>query len=352
MDYQFFIKEGLIVGSILLAALLVGQFGIPLLFRFFEKIAKRTPTEIDNRIINLAKRPTKLLVFLIAIYFISARLPLPARARLIADGIVFVFAVFVFVKFIGQAWVLVLEWWGRHLGKEDVEERFEKEFLPLIKMLSWSLLYVIGMIMVLKHFNFDVLSLVTALGVSSLAFGLAAKDTLANVISGFVILIDRPFRPGDRIQLENGTIGDVTNIGVRSTKIRTPENNLLIIPNQNIMNSSIINYAFPNSNVRVSIEVGVGYDSNVEVVKNILLDIAKMDQAVLKNPLPSAQFVTFGDSALKIHLDVFVNTYSDSGLVRDRLNSAILREFSKRGISIPFPTQNLNISKEKIGTIK
>lgn len=96
----------------------------------------------------------------------------------------------------------------------------------------------------------------------------------------------------------------------------------------------------------------MGFDSNFELVRNILLEIAKMDQYALKNPQPIAQFVTFGDSALKIHLDVFVSTYSDSGLVRDRLNIAILREFGKRGISIPFPTQTLKISKEKIEPTK
>ena len=96
----------------------------------------------------------------------------------------------------------------------------EKDFLPLIEKISTIFIFLIGIIVVLKHFNYDVLSLVTALGIGSLAIGLAAKDTLANMISGFTIMVDRPFRVGDRIQLSSGEVGDVLEIGLRSTKIK------------------------------------------------------------------------------------------------------------------------------------
>src|SRR3990170_7935615 len=101
-----------------------------------------------------------------------------------------------------------------------------KEFLPLIEKLIFIFIFITGLIIVLKHFDYDILSLVTALGVTSLAIGLAAKDTLANMISGFTLMIDRPFRIGDRIQLASGQWGDVVDIGLRSTKMQTGDNTL------------------------------------------------------------------------------------------------------------------------------
>lgn len=346
MDYELWLKEGLIVLAILLGAFLIGKIVLPLLTKIFEKIAKSTPTDIDNQLLKLANRPIKLLLYLIALFLINARLPLPDKAQLIANGIVFVFAVYVVIKFIGQAWLLILEWWGGRLKPDDSQVRFQKEFIPLIKLLSWILLYVIGTAVVLKHFKFDILSLVTALGVGSLAVGLAAKDTLANIISGFVILLDRPFRPGDRIQLEDGTVGDVDTIGIRSTKIKTFDKNLLIVPNQNIMNSTIINFAYPDLETRVVVEVGVDYGANVEEVKKLLVEIANNDKGVLKSPGPSAYFISFGDSALNMKLISYVSIYNDVYKVRDRLNTTVHQEFAKHKINIPFPIRTVFLNKE------
>jgi small-conductance mechanosensitive channel len=119
----------------------------------------------------------------------------------------------------------------------------------------------LALILILQHFGFDVLSLVTALGVSSLAVGLAAKDTLSNMISGFTLIIDRNFQPGDRIAI-SGCSGEVEEIGLRSTRIRSPAGTTWIVPNAELVNSKILNLGPPSSGVQVSTPIKITYESD------------------------------------------------------------------------------------------
>jgi small-conductance mechanosensitive channel len=204
-------------------------------------------------------------------------------------------------------------------------------------------LFLLGtaLIIILKHFNYDIFSLVTALGIGSLAIGLAAKDTLAHMISGFTLMIDRPFRIGDRIQLAGGQIGDVADIGLRSTKIKTLDNQLLIIPNSDLCNSMLTNQAFPDNRVKGRINVGVAYGSDVEQVKQVLVATAGEVAEVLAEPVPEAYFTSFGDSALNMALFFWVEEYGTLFAVTDKINSLILKRFGEHSIEIPFPTRTV-----------
>ena len=112
------------------------------------------------------------------------------------------------------------------------------------------------------------------------------------MISGFTLMLDQPFRIGDRIQLAGGQIGDVVDIGLRSTKIRTLDNQLLIIPNSDLCNTMLINQAFPDARVKGRINIGVAYGSDVERVKEILVATALEVAEVLRDPLPESFFVS------------------------------------------------------------
>jgi len=209
------------------------------------------------------------------------------------------------------------------------------------------MLFLMGtaLIIILKHFNYDIFSVVTALGIGSLAIGLAAKDTLAHMISGFTLMLDQPFRIGDRIQLAGGQTGDVADIGLRSTKIRTLDNQLLIIPNSDLCNTMLINLAFPDARVKGRINIGVAYGSDVERVKELLVATALDLDAVLRDPAPEAFFVSFGESALNMTLFFWVEEYSQLFAVTDKVNSLILRRFNESGIEIPFPIRTVIMDK-------
>jgi small-conductance mechanosensitive channel len=202
-----------------------------------------------------------------------------------------------------------------------------------------------ALIVILKHFNYDIFSLVTALGVGSLAVGMAAKDTLAHMISGFTLMLDRPFRIGDRIQLAGGQVGDVLDIGLRSTKIKTLDNQQLIIPNSDLCNTILTNQAFPDVRAKGRINVGVAYGSDVERVKQLLVATALEVEAVLQDPPPEAYFASFGDSALSMALFFWVDEYATLFAVTDRINTQIIRCFRENNIEIPYPTRSVIMDK-------
>ena len=176
---------------------------------------------------------------------------------------------------------------------------------------------------------------------------MAAKDTLAHMISGFTLMLDRPFRIGDRIQLSGGQIGDVVDIGLRSTKIKTMDNLLLIIPNSDLCNTMLINQAFPDASVKGRINIGVAYGSDVDKVKETLVATALDIESVLRDPPPESYFVSFGDSALNMALFFWVEEYSQLFAVTDRINLMILRRFNESGIEIPFPTRTIQLLSDQ-----
>lgn len=168
------------------------------------------------------------------------------------------------------------------------------------------------------------------------------------MISGFTLMLDRPFRIGDRIQLVGGQIGDVADIGLRSTKIKTLDNQLLIIPNSDLCNTMLTNQAFPNSRVKGRINIGVAYGSDVDRVKALLIATAMEADNVLSDPLPEAYFVSFGDSALDMSLFFWVEEYATLFATVDRVNSLIIKRFREQNIEIPFPIRTVIMDKGQI----
>ena len=197
--------------------------------------------------------------------------------------------------------------------------------------------YAIAVVQILHHFNQDVSSIIVSLGVGSLAIALAAKDSLANMIAGFMIMTDRPFRIGDRVKLESGEKGDIYDIGLRSTKILTFDNTLIVVPNQQIINEKVTNLSYPDPQIRVSVEVGVAYGTDLDHVKQLLLEICEIHPDVLDDPPPAAYFLNFGDSSLDFKIVCRVGQWGQQWAVGEALRMEINRVFQKEGIEIPFP---------------
>jgi MscS family membrane protein len=170
---------------------------------------------------------------------------------------------------------------------------------------------------------------------------LAARDTLANFFGGINIFLDKPFTTGDYIILESGERGEVVDIGVRSTLIRTRDDEQISIPNSIVANTKIINESAPEPRYRVRIKVGVAYHSNLEQVESALLKVADSNQSISHDPEARVRFRAFGDSSLEFELLCWAKTPADRGRVIHELNSAIFKEFKKKNISIPFPQRDV-----------
>ena len=343
--YLYWMKEILVAVVIFALFWVLAKLVRYLLISWGTRFAAFTATDLDDRILRRVTPPVSLLVVFAGLYLAIKSLPLPERVYTIVSGIVFIINVIILTVIAYRMTDEVLDWYAGRVG-ERTGTRLDQQIMPLLEKLVSIFLAGTALIITLKHFNYDILSIVTALGIGSLAIGMAAKDTLANMISGFTLMIDRPFRIGDRIQLTSGKWGDVIDIGLRSTKIKTPDNTLLIIPNAELCNSTLINLAFPDIRTKGRINVGVAYGSDVEAVKKILVDTAADMTEVMKEPPPEAFFVSFGDSAINLSLFFWVEDYAQVFSVTDLLNSSILQRFREEGIQIPYPTRTVVLEKE------
>ena len=223
------------------------------------------------------------------------------------------------------------------IAEKNKQNDFNQTLSPLINRIITIIVIAFSAIIVMEHFNYSVASLVTILGAGSLALGLAAQDTISNMISGFIIMIDRPFRVGDRIKIPTGEVGDIYEIGLRSTKILDFDNNMLIVPNNELIKTKIVNYAYPANEIRVIVEVGVAYGSDIAQVKHILISTAKKHPRVLKEPVPDSFLMSFGDSALMFRLVCRVATFQDQFVVAENLRVQIYEKLKEHKIDIPFP---------------
>lgn len=341
----FWLKEGL------LALLIVALFwGLSLAVKYAlthwgPKLTAFTSTDLDDRVLGKITSPVSLLVLFAGLYLAVRALPLPSKVHMAAGGALFIVNVFILTMIGYRSLHELLEWYAVRMAERG-REGLDRQLLPLAEKLGTLFLIVTALMITLKHFSYDILSFVTALGIGSLAIGMAAKDTLAHVISGFTLMLDRPFRIGDRIQLAGGQIGDVADIGLRSTKIRTLDNMLLIIPNSDLCNTMVVNQAFPDSRVKGRVNVGVAYGSDVELVKRLLVETALELDEVLTDPAPESFFVSFGDHALNMALFFWTAEYGKLFSVTDKVNSLIIGRFRQNSIEIPFPIRTVIMEKD------
>jgi len=180
-------------------------------------------------------------------------------------------------------------------------------------------------------------------GIAGFAVAMAAKDTLSNLFGGVAIFMDRPFRPGDYIVLDDNERGEVVQIGLRSTRILTRDNVMITIPNSIITNTRIVNQSSPMPMFRVRLKIGVAYGSDIRQVETILLEQVRSNPLAAQNPEPRVRFREFGDSSLNFELLCWARRPQDRGRLVHGLNTGIYDAFDEVGIEIPFPQRDVHL---------
>lgn len=340
----FWAKEVLVALLILVLFLAMSSIMVKLLNKWGRQLTSFTATDLDDRLLNRVMPYVSRLFAVTGVYLSIRSLPLHEKLIVVVSGIIYVILVVIVCSLIYRIIDELMQWYLSS-QQDSAASVMSRQMMPVAEKIVSLFLMGAALIVILKHFNYDIFSLVTALGIGSLAIGMAAKDTLAHMISGFTIMLDRPFRIGDRIQLVGGQVGDVADIGLRSTKIKTLDNQLLIIPNSDLCNTMLTNQAFPNSRAKGRINIGVAYGSDVDLVKSLLVATAAEVGDVLEDPAPEAFFVSFGDSALNMALFFWVEEYGNLFAVTDKINSLIIKRFNENSVEIPFPTRTVLIEK-------
>ena len=241
------------------------------------------------------------------------------------------------------------EWYAEKqasVGRDDL-----KPVILMVSKFSEILTGFVGITILLSHFGINVTSLTTALGIGGLAISLAAKDTVSDAISGLIILVDQPFRVGDRIEIQGaGTWGDVTEIGLRTTHIRTRDNRMVIVPNTIIGNSQVINYSYPDPRYRIETHVYIGFNEDVEMIRQLLIDALRQVEGVLLDKPIDALFIDMTEGPIKFRLRWWIESYADTRRMFDRVHTAIKRALDEAGIDSPMTSDNINLMVDQVTT--
>ena len=234
--------------AFLAGSAIVGRLVLFVLDRYVSRLTKRTPTSFDDALMDAARMP-----LFWAIVFAGLALALNQLSFLPADWRDKQ-AQWMFVPYWLVAWVLIhrlvgnlLDWYGQEMARRT-HSPIDEEVVPFARRLILVLVAAVAIIVLLSHFGVDVTALVTSLGIASLAIALAAQNTLSDWITGFVIILDRPFKIGDRIELlALDTWGDVQDIGLQSTRVRTRDNRMVVVPNSVIGKNLVVNHSDPST---------------------------------------------------------------------------------------------------------
>lgn len=221
--------------------------------------------------------------------------------------------------------------------------------LPMINRFIRTGVIVIGVLFAMPHLGIEIAPLLAGAGVVGLALSLAAKDTLSNLMAGVLLIMDRPFQVGDRIELwsaprETGTWGDVLEIGLRATKIRNPDNLVIVVPNNEIMRRDIINYTMSGESIRLRIPFSVAYESDIQLAKTLLLQVAQEVEGVKPDPKPIVIVRGFGPSEVNLQLRVWISEARARRRISDQISESAMGKFQAAGVEIPYPKRELYVS--------
>jgi small-conductance mechanosensitive channel len=248
--------------------------------------------------------------------------------------------------------LIVLEYLEKNIV-DRTKTKVDDVILDLLNKFSGAIIYATAVILALDVLGMNVMPFIAGAGVAGIAIGFAAKDTLSNLIAGVLLIIDRPFEIGDRIEVwsapaGSATWGDVIDIGLRATKIKTTDHIIIIIPNNEIMKRDIVNYTSISTKIRVRINVGVAYDADIEKAKDLIKDVAGEAAWISKEPPPKVVVRNFGESSVDLQLRVWIDNARKRMDTISYITDKVKAAFDKNGIEIPYPKRDITIIERSI----
>lgn len=307
--------------------------------------ASRTKTNLDDRLIKLLSAP--IIQTTVTLALIAAVTAFEQRTAF--DNIIIRMLVTLLLYFWARAWLkathLALEALSKNVGRFEV---FQPRTVPLFEMGIKIVLVVVFAYVFMRVWGIDGTAWLASAGIIGIAIGFAARDTLANLISGVSIIADAPYKIGDYIVLDTGERGIVTALGIRSTRLLTRDDVEISIPNAVIGNAKITNESGgPWVKQRIRVPVGVAYGSDTELVVKVLMGVAADNPDVIERPEPRVRMRGFGDSSLNFELLGWIDHPEDRGKVSHELFLAIDKRFREAGIVIPFPQRDVHLYRQE-----
>ncbi|MCB9170025.1 MAG: mechanosensitive ion channel [Flavobacteriales bacterium] len=337
---EWAIALGIAVGAILAAKTLYWVIG-----KVLRKIVARTSTRLDDLLLDALEGPVVALVGIWGFRYALQGLHMSVGLSNWTTEVFRAATALVLTWFAARISVALIDHYLRPIverSKSDLDD----QLLPVIRKGSRSIIWVLGILVALNNAGYNVGALLAGLGLGGLALAMAAKDTVSNIFGGISVFVDKPFMVNDRIKIE-GFDGIVTEVGIRSTRIRTLEGRLLTIPNHKFTDSVVENVTAEPSR-KVVHQLGLTYDTSaerMELALQVLEGVIGANQDKLE-PDHLISFNTFGDFSLGILFIYYIRKDQDIFLTQSFMSLEILKAFNANGLAFAFPTQTVHLEKD------
>lgn len=327
----------ILIGARLVSALIMS------VLRHSKQFTSKTDSTLDDEIVALFARPIHVLFqiagILVALYYLFPTLSYATYGY----GDVALVLLFLWGAYAGNRLIRGLLRWHES-ETETGEKRRTFGFLEtMISVLVWGMMIAFA----LNYFGVNISALLAGLGIAGVAVALALKDTLSGLFAAVFLVIDKPIRQGDFVELEGGTEGFIEDISMRSTRVRTFDNNIVIVPNNRLSSMIIKNFHLGSRHVRFVVPVGVGYGSDLDQVEKLILEVAADTYAKVGITAPeeaSVRFTGFGDSAMTIDVRMHVENFPDQVSVKHDFIKALYKAFEQKNIDIPYPQMTVHVN--------
>jgi small-conductance mechanosensitive channel len=342
LDQLQIIKENIHVQRLAIVVIyfIMAQAVDLLIDKLARKAAAWTKITIDDYLVNFAHKPIYWTVFWFGILHALSIEPLVAPWRtalpsLVKSVLLLTWTIAV-IKGLNRAFQV-------KINSSSADDKIGKDVLLLLKNVTRVVLIASGILWGLTIWDISLTPLFASAGIAGIAIALAAKDTLANFFGGISIFLDRAYKIGDYIIVDGGDRGEVVEIGIRSTRIKTRDDVMITIPNSIMANSKIVNESAPVPRFRIRVPFGVAYGSDLAQVEEVVLAVAGANPNIVTELAPRVRLRAFADSSLNFELLCWVEDPAGKGLETHNILKAIYQIFAEKGIVIPFPQRDLHI---------
>lgn len=340
---KFEIEKFILPVSLFIGAIILGIIFEKIILRKLEKITQRTKWEGDDIIIVSLRKWITFWFGLAGLHFAFLSLSVSQSMMIYVQKIVLILYIFSATVVLANIGV----------GFVNIYSKKAQDVLPstsLFVNLTRITIFLIGILIILHSLGVSITPVLTALGVGGLAVALALQDTLSNLFAGLHIILTRQIKPGDYIKLETGEEGFVVDITWRNTTIRELPNNFIIIPNLKLSQAIIKNYFMPEKEMSVPVQVGVSYDSDLEKVERVTIEVAKEVMREVPGGIPEFEpfirYHTFGDFSINFSVVMRCREFTDQYLIKHEFIKRLHKRYKQEGIVIPFPIRTIYINRD------
>lgn len=310
--------------------------------KYFKKWANKTKTTLDDLIVEKLKPPFVYIIVLFGLQIAMKQIENNANwFESLVQSILAIFLIytgFIIVDVIFRLW--------SETFKKKYNNKTIDSLAPLFKKTILMVLSILGLIWILYIWGVDIRPILAGVGIVGFVIGFAMQDSLKNIFGGIALILDKTLRVGERIVLEGGEAGIIKDVSIRSTKIKTFDNELLTVPNGRLAEMKIRNFNQPDLTLRVIVKFSTVYGVETDYVRQLISNLMLQDQSIKKDPVPDVLMIEMADSGLNWLARFWVEDQSQAYTKKIEFLDLIYKELNKNKIEIPFPTSTVYLKRE------